>query len=118
MTTEKIYALPVDAEGWRTLPNGSRVHLGHGVHIGDGVHIGARAKIGARATDAIDLGDYEGYRKMLAQVDGTAYIGAGCRWFTLREAREHWTGRADRPISLAMLDFAEAIAKARGWKLG
>ena len=38
----------------------------------------------------IDIGSCEGYRKVIAPVEGVAYIRAGCRWMTLAEAKEHW----------------------------
>jgi len=51
------------------------------------------------------------------------FIKAGCRNFYIDEARQHWqnhTRGKDCPLckeSLAKLDLAEAIAKARGWEL-
>ena len=36
MTTQEIYALPVDKDGWRTLPNGNNVILGKDVTLGNG----------------------------------------------------------------------------------
>ena len=40
MTIDEIYALPVDDDGWRILPNGYRVKLGDWVTLGDGVKLG------------------------------------------------------------------------------
>ena len=40
----------------------------------------------------------------------------GCRDKTLVEGREYWKGKDDRREVLAALDYAEAIAKLRGWK--
>ena len=37
MTTEEIYSLPTDGDGWRKLPTGNRVKLGDDVTLGDGV---------------------------------------------------------------------------------
>lgn len=91
--------------------------IGARSEIGEGSKVGPDVVIGAGAADPIDLGYYEGYRKVIAQVNGVAYIGAGCQWLTLAAARRHWTGRKDRPITIAMLDFAEAIAKQRGWRI-
>ena len=36
MKTEDYYALPVDENGWRTLPNGNRFRLGDRASIGNG----------------------------------------------------------------------------------
>jgi uncharacterized protein YjbI with pentapeptide repeats len=58
----------------------------------------------------------EGYSKTLCDVDGVAWILAGCRWFTLAEARKHWAERDDRPITRAMLEGIAAVAKLRGLK--
>jgi len=96
---------------------GERASIGEGASIGEWARIGERASIGERAREAIDLGSYEGYRKAIAQIDGVAYIGAGCHWFTLEDAKKHWAGRAaDRPITQAMLVMASEIARLKGWR--
>ena len=46
MTTEEIYAIKPDEFGWRTLPTGNEVALGHGVTLGYGVKLGDRVKLG------------------------------------------------------------------------
>ena len=56
----------------------------------------------------------EGYTKTLAAVDGVAWVLAGCRWFTLAEARLHWANRPDRAATYALLEVVAALAKARG----
>jgi len=47
-------------------------------------------------------------------------VRAGCRWFTMAEARTHWmTTRAGTPLgdeTIAILDYLEAAAKIRGLK--
>jgi hypothetical protein len=46
-----------------------------------------------------------------------AYIGAGCRWFTLDAAIEHWSHHeANRDLALCLMQSAIAIAGLRGWK--
>jgi len=96
---------------------GEGASIGKGASIGEWARIGERASIGERAREAIDLGSYEGYRKAIAQIDGVAYIGAGCHWFTLEDAKKHWAGRAaDRPITQAMLVMASEIARLKGWR--
>jgi len=100
---------------WASIGEGASI--GKGASIGEWARIGERASIGERAREAIDLGSYEGYRKAIAQIDGVAYIGAGCHWFTLEDAKKHWAGRAaDRPITQAMLVMASEIARLKGWR--
>ena len=48
-------------------------------------------------------------------VKGGFRIQVGCRLFTLTEGREYWKGKEDRKEVLAALDYAEQIAKIRGW---
>jgi len=81
-----------------------------------GTFIGMRATLGERARDPIDLGFVDGYRKCIAQVDGIAYIGAGCRWFTLDMAIKHWSNKPDRIQTLALMMAAKEIARIKGWK--
>ena len=104
-------------------PKGNRVTLGNGVTLGDYVHLGNDVRLGngvtlgPNATDAIDLGHVDGYRKCLAQVKGIAYVGAGCRWFTLAEAIKHWsTHGRDRRLTVCLLQSAIAIAALKGWR--
>ena len=78
--------------------------------------IGARSSIGEKSSEAIDLGWADGYRKCIAQVDGVAYIGAGCRWFTLANALNHWENHSqDRTTTMCLLMAAISIAEVKGW---
>jgi hypothetical protein len=46
-------------------------------------------------------------------------IKAGCRWFTVPEAREHWSNpdrAAHNALMLAGVDALLALAKAHGWE--
>ena len=46
-----------------------------------------------------------------------AYIGAGCRWFTLGAAIKHWGNHTDdRAMTMCLMQSAVAIAGMRGWK--
>jgi uncharacterized protein YjbI with pentapeptide repeats len=69
----------------------------------------------------IDAGqDLRGYRFVGWLREGAVQICAGCRNFTLPEAREHWqAAHANnlplRAECLAKLDLVEAVAKSRGW---
>lgn len=58
----------------------------------------------------------EGYSKTLMDVEGVAWIMAGCRWFTLADAKNYWKGREDRIQTRAMLHGAVALAKYLGLK--
>jgi len=46
---------------------------------------------------------------------GEQRVRVGCRDKTLAEGRAYWAGKDDRREVLAALDYAEAIAKLRGW---
>lgn len=96
---------------------GEGTKIGEWAIIGKGATIGDRATIGPYSTGGIDIGFADGYRKCTAQVNGVAYIGAGCRWFTLQEAINHWSNHAqDRTMTMCLLQSAIAIADAKGWK--
>jgi len=111
---------------WCVLDTGCRLgdscRLGDGCVLGNwcvldtGCRLGDECVLGKGAADPIDLGFTDGYRKVIAQVQGVAYIGAGCRWFTLEEAQEHWQHRGDRALTRCALEAAKAIATAKGWK--
>jgi acyl-[acyl carrier protein]--UDP-N-acetylglucosamine O-acyltransferase len=53
MTTQEIYAIKPDENGWRVLPNGNYVKLGNYVTLGDGVTLGNDVKLG----NCVKLGD-------------------------------------------------------------
>ena len=64
------------------------------------------------ATGIACIGYADGYWKYLLAVDGVAYIGSGCRWFTLRNAIKHWSRHPeDRRATLALMESAKALAK-------
>ncbi len=57
----------------------------------------------------------DGYSKLICEIDGVAWIGAGCRWFTLADAIRHWATRTDdRKETIALLQGAIALADQRG----
>ena len=96
---------------------GAWARIGARARIGDDASIGAWASIGASSSDAIDLGFADGYHKCIAQVDGVAYIGAGCRWFTLAAALKHWGEHPeDRNLTMCLMQGAIAIAGYKGWR--
>jgi len=100
---------------------GEWARIGEGASIGEWASIGAQASIGAgarigdKSSGAIDLGFAEGYRKCIAEVDGVAYIGAGCRWFTLADAIKHWSLKEGRDITNCLMMSAIHIAAIKGW---
>ena len=60
-----------------------------------------------------------GYGKLICEIDGVAWIGAGCRWFTLADAIRHWTTHTDdRKETIALLQVAIALADQRGLRHG
>ena len=62
-----------------------------------------------------NLGHADGYYKTLCSLGGVAYIGAGCRWFTLQDAIEHWSNHRDnRRHTLCLLKAAKAWATLEG----
>ena len=78
---------------------------------------------GVRAV--IDGGqDARGYRVMGWLRDGQLMIKAGCRNFTLAEARAHWGGAdyledhdaATQAEMIARVEMIAAVARARGWQ--
>ena len=50
MKAEDLYALPLDGNGWRRLPDGDEVKLGDRVTLGDGVTLGNGVKLGDEVT--------------------------------------------------------------------
>ena len=102
---------------WRIAPAGlAWIAGGHRIIIGDDARIGNYARIGDGASEAIDLGFADGFRKCIANVKGVAYIGAGCRWFTLDEAIKHWESHdKNRDLTLCLMQSAIHIARLKGW---
>ena len=79
-----------------------------------GANLGRAYLAGAYLAGAtlIDAGqESRGYRFVGVPTDGVRIL-AGCRWFTVTEAREHWSGN---PEALAKASLIEAEAARRGW---
>ena len=122
MTNEPIIITPdfvwpePDANGNRTLANGAVIE--QDARIGQGAVIGQCARVGPNARWIACVGFADGYYKDLCAVGDVAYIGAGCRWFTLGEALRHWGDHEeDRQDTLDLMQAAVAIAKRLGLKL-
>jgi hypothetical protein len=110
---------------WRVSPGadwcaaGNRVMCGPYAIIGNGARIGNCASIGDYATHLHDVGFADGHLKSLCAVEGVAYIGAGCRWFTLDQAIKHWsTHKEDRRATMCLMESAKALAKMYGLATG
>lgn len=125
--------------GLSWIAEGSKIQVGYGatigysVTIGDRVTIGRFATIGACATiracaaignnatigdhteESFEVGFADGYIKTICMVKGVAYIGAGCRWFTLAEALIHWK-TPGREMTMCLMQSAIAIAILKGWR--
>ena len=97
-------------DGWLIAPKGL-AWIGEGNHL----KIGNECRLGDRALDPIDIGYADGYRKCVCNVSGVAYIGAGCRWFCLADALEHWSDRDDRDMTNCLMMAAIHIAVVKGW---
>ena len=114
---------------------GENVTIGDDVKIGDWVKISYCVKIGENAQlspgfrfpehlylgpnskNHVVIGYADGYWKQVCEVDGVAYIGAGCQWFTLSEAKKHWENhRQDRTLTLILLASAFKYADHMGLK--
>ena len=103
------------AEGHRIII-GNDASIGNRASIGNYASIGDGARIGNDASEVIDLGFADGFRKCIANVKGVAYIGAGCRWFTLDEAIKHWESHDEnRDLTLCLMQSAIHIAGLKGW---
>ena len=83
MKIEEIYALPINDNGWRKLPNGNYVTLGgdvtlgDGVPLGDGVTLGDGVKLGNYVTlgDGVTLGNYVKLGNYVTLGDGVTLGG-------------------------------------------
>ena len=98
------------------------VHIGEGTRIGahgaieSDAFIGKGSLIGPRCTRVLYLGrGPRDYPLLIVLQDGVPKFGAGCRWFTIEEARQHWgptyTGDGDTAVMQAMITVGENIAK-------
>ena len=91
---------------------GVRFYVGINFRAGDYVCSGDDFKAGDNARFIAALGCVDGYPKSLCAVRDVAYIGAGCRWFTLSEAFEHWEYHdQDRRMTVCLLAAAREMAK-------
>ena len=67
------------------------------------------------ANKIISLGYPDAWAAFAWVKDQVIQVRVGCRDFSLTEGREYWKGKENRREVLAALDYAEKIAKIRGW---
>lgn len=134
---EIVQSWKLNPKGWRIAPEGlpwitagSKVklkgecvfssqpkHIGDDFSAGNCFSAGDDFSAGYNCADPVIIGFADGYWKQVCHVNGVAYIGAGCRWFTLDEAKKHWENHTkNRELTLCLLQSAYAIAKLKGWK--
>ena len=65
--------------------------------------------------DVIALGQPNGWWAFAYLWDGGIVVRVGCRTRSLAEGRAYWAGKEDRREVLAALDYAETVARLRGW---
>jgi len=71
----------------------------------------------SRAKGAFSLGTPDGWSAVAWLRDGFLSIRVGCRDKRLDEARAYWANKNDRCEVMAALDYAEIIARLRGWAI-
>ena len=124
MTQDQIAEILADHGRWLRGEGGKRADLSR-ADLSGAVLTGA-VLTDAVLTDAVLRGEtVKGLLRRATRADGHEFflwhcqegffIAAGCRWFTLDEARQHWTTtRAGTPLgdeTLDILDFFEAAIK-------
>jgi uncharacterized protein YjbI with pentapeptide repeats len=92
---------------WGTALRGANLrgaNLG-GTTLGGGVH------------DVIALGWPNGWWAFAYMRDAEIRVQVGCRNFSISEGRAYWADKEYRREVLASLDYAEAVARLRGWEI-
>ena len=97
---------------------GNDTTIGDDTIIGNYTNLGANSKVLDNSKECIDLGFYDGFRKVLCLVDVQARIASGCRDFSISEALEHWGNhKDDRKMTFFCIETAQKIALSKGWKV-
>ena len=94
MTLEEIYAIPMNGNGWRVLPNGNWLHIGTNVKseidlaeigsyakIGSGAEIGSYAKLAEKSVHEKSPLAVQGSRHLAGNYQ-TGMIQVGCQLHT------------------------------------
>jgi hypothetical protein len=69
-----------------------------------------------RAKGVIALGQPNGWWAFAYLWQGSIWVCVGCRTFPMDQARVYWAGKDNRREVVAALDYAEMIARLRGWE--
>ena len=134
MTKAEIAAMLADHAAWRAdIKKGKRANFGGadlwGADLASADLGGANlrradlrgASLGGTdlggAYHVIALGQPNGWWAFAYQWEGTIWLRVGCRTMSIADGRAYWAGKEDRREVLAALDYAEAIAKLRGWEV-
>ena len=122
MTQDQIAAVLTEHLKWVRGKGGKRANL-VGANL-DRANLDRASLAGAKINEKTALGILrratraDGYEFFLWHCQEGFYVKAGCRFFTMAEARQHWTAtRAGMPLgdeSLDILDFFDAAIKRRG----
>ena len=71
---------------------------------------------GAKIKDAITLGHPNGWVAQTYLTEtGEQRVIVGCQNKTIAEGRAYWGNKENRREIMAMLDYAEALGRIRGW---
>lgn len=68
-----------------------------------------------RGSNIILLGQPDNWQAWAVNTDSGLRVCVGCRDFSIEEGRTYWANKPDRSEILQALDYAEAVAKLRGW---
>jgi len=86
----------------------------HGANLGD-ADLGGADLCGVK--QVIALGQPNGWWAFAYLWEGEIWVRIGCRTKSLADGRAYWADKGDRREVLAALDYAETVAKLRGWEL-
>lgn len=67
--------------------------------------------------DVIDLGTPHGYPAIAWHRYGIMQFRVGCRSMAADEAIEYWTDKRHRREVIAAIEYAQTVAKIRGWRI-
>ena len=137
MTKEEIAAVLAEHKAWHEDNGGKRANLARanlaranlaganldGAYLAgaylDGANLAGAKLARAKINDKTAIGILrrakrsDGYEFILWDCQEGFFIAAGCRWFTMDEARRHWTStRAGTPLGDETLDILDFFAAA------
>jgi hypothetical protein len=81
-----------------------------------GAYLAGARLAGAKIKDFAIIGYPDGWSSWTYITEaGEQRVQIGCRNKTIEEGRQYWAGKENRREVMAALDYAESIAKIRGW---